>query len=172
MRPWLKKRVSPSQLESGARLPGWPARPSIAARMILTPSGKRATSPCRWRAPVGLRERFGAHPRTQAPGRAARLGGPLWRVRYDTQRRLRQRLDPQRHRRVRRVVDPLLARIGRQRYPDARGSTIKADCGGSNGARVRLWKVELQSCPTRPACGAGLSHAMRLGSRRMSGSRI
>jgi hypothetical protein len=22
--------------------------------------------------------------------------------------------------------------------------TITADCGGSNGARVRLWKVELQ----------------------------
>jgi hypothetical protein len=35
-------------------------------------------------------------------------------------------------------------RMGRQRYPDARELTITADCGGSNGARVRLWKVELQ----------------------------
>jgi hypothetical protein len=35
-------------------------------------------------------------------------------------------------------------RVGRQRYPDARELTITADCGGSNGARVRLWKVELQ----------------------------
>jgi Rhodopirellula transposase DDE domain len=34
--------------------------------------------------------------------------------------------------------------MGRQRYPDARELTITADCGGSNGARVRLWKVELQ----------------------------
>jgi hypothetical protein len=35
-------------------------------------------------------------------------------------------------------------RIGRARYPKARALTITADCGGSNGARVRLWKVELQ----------------------------
>lgn len=37
-----------------------------------------------------------------------------------------------------------LERIGRSRYPKARELTITADCGGSNGSRVRLWKVELQ----------------------------
>jgi len=37
-----------------------------------------------------------------------------------------------------------LGRMGRQRYPEARELTITADCGGANGARVRLWKVELQ----------------------------
>ena len=37
-----------------------------------------------------------------------------------------------------------LERMGRRRYPKARELTITADCGGSNGARVRLWKVELQ----------------------------
>ncbi len=37
-----------------------------------------------------------------------------------------------------------LGRMGRQRYPKAHELTITADCGGSNGARVRLWKVELQ----------------------------
>ena len=37
-----------------------------------------------------------------------------------------------------------LERMGRQRYPQARQLTITADCGGSNGARVRLWKLELQ----------------------------
>jgi hypothetical protein len=37
-----------------------------------------------------------------------------------------------------------LRRMGRHRYPKARKLTITADCGGSNGARVRLWKVELQ----------------------------
>ena len=37
-----------------------------------------------------------------------------------------------------------LERMGRQRYPKARELTITADCGGSNGARVRLWKIELQ----------------------------
>jgi hypothetical protein len=37
-----------------------------------------------------------------------------------------------------------LERMGRRRYPEADELTITADCGGSNGARVRLWKVELQ----------------------------
>ena len=37
-----------------------------------------------------------------------------------------------------------LERMGRERYPNASALTITADCGGSNGARVRLWKVELQ----------------------------
>jgi hypothetical protein len=37
-----------------------------------------------------------------------------------------------------------IERIGRKRYPAMRELTITADCGGSNGARVRLWKVELQ----------------------------
>ena len=37
-----------------------------------------------------------------------------------------------------------LERMGRQRYPDMRELMITADCGGSNGARVRLWKLELQ----------------------------
>jgi len=34
--------------------------------------------------------------------------------------------------------------IGQARYPDAAELTITADCGGSNGYRTRLWKVELQ----------------------------
>ena len=34
--------------------------------------------------------------------------------------------------------------MGSERYPDMRELTITADCGGSNGARVRLWKLELQ----------------------------
>ena len=33
--------------------------------------------------------------------------------------------------------------MGRDRYPDAHRLLITADCGGSNGARVRLWKREL-----------------------------
>jgi Rhodopirellula transposase DDE domain len=37
-----------------------------------------------------------------------------------------------------------IERVGRKRYPQMRELTITADCGGSNGARVRLWKVELQ----------------------------
>src|SRR3954463_11582855 len=35
-------------------------------------------------------------------------------------------------------------RIGSVRYRGSDRLLITADCGGSNGARVRLWKVELQ----------------------------
>lgn len=34
--------------------------------------------------------------------------------------------------------------MGQDRYPDAHTLTITADGGGSNGSRVRLWKLELQ----------------------------
>ena len=33
--------------------------------------------------------------------------------------------------------------IGAARYPDAKQMLINADCGGSNGSRLRLWKREL-----------------------------
>ena len=36
------------------------------------------------------------------------------------------------------------AAMGCERYPNMRELTIRADCGGSNGVRVRLWKFELQ----------------------------
>jgi hypothetical protein len=35
-------------------------------------------------------------------------------------------------------------RMGKKRYPKAKELLITADCGGSNGRRTRLWKVELQ----------------------------
>lgn len=35
-------------------------------------------------------------------------------------------------------------RMGKERYPDARKLMITADCGGSNGRRNKLWKLELQ----------------------------
>jgi hypothetical protein len=34
--------------------------------------------------------------------------------------------------------------MGRPLYPKARRLLITADCGGSNGYRVRLWRVQLQ----------------------------
>jgi hypothetical protein len=43
--------------------------------------------------------------------------------------------------------------MGQARYPAARSLLITADCGGSNGARVRLWKRELQVL----ACELGLA---------------
>ena len=38
--------------------------------------------------------------------------------------------------------------MGRARYSEAGSLVITADCGGSNGARVRLWKRELQALAT------------------------
>jgi len=35
-------------------------------------------------------------------------------------------------------------KLGAARYPDAKTLTVTADCGGSNGNRTKLWKVELQ----------------------------
>ena len=34
--------------------------------------------------------------------------------------------------------------MGSPLYPEAHQLLITADCGGSNGYRVRLWKLELQ----------------------------
>jgi transposase len=34
--------------------------------------------------------------------------------------------------------------VGYERYPELNGFLVTADCGGSNGYRTRLWKVELQ----------------------------
>ena len=42
--------------------------------------------------------------------------------------------------------------MGRERYPNARSYLITADGGGSNGSRVRLWKLELQRLANEPAC--------------------
>ena len=39
--------------------------------------------------------------------------------------------------------------MGRRTYPRARRLLITADAGGSNGARLRLWKVELQKLADR-----------------------
>jgi hypothetical protein len=35
-------------------------------------------------------------------------------------------------------------KLGKPRYPNATRLTITADCGGSNGPQVKLWKRELQ----------------------------
>jgi len=55
--------------------------------------------------------------------------------------------------------------MGRTRYADATELTITADCGGYNGYRTRLWKVELQDlADERPSAretrSAGTSDAL------------
>jgi len=48
--------------------------------------------------------------------------------------------------------------MGRKRYAKARRLLITADCGGSNGARVRLWKVELQKLANQTGLAITVAH--------------
>ncbi len=84
--------------------------------------------------------------RRSAARERARLRGQEARQGRDRQCRLRQRRDHQRHRRVCRGVDPLLARTHGTTALSAGARTD--DHGGLRrlewGARVRLWKLELQ----------------------------
>lgn len=49
-------------------------------------------------------------------------------------------------------------RLGKARYPQARRLTITADCGGSNGVRVRLWKRELQRFADETGLAVTVTH--------------
>jgi hypothetical protein len=49
-------------------------------------------------------------------------------------------------------------RMGRKRYPRASRLLITADCGGSNGARLRLWKVELQKLANQTGLAIAVAH--------------
>lgn len=48
--------------------------------------------------------------------------------------------------------------MGRQRYPNAKRLLITADGGGSNGSRLRLWKVELQKLADELGIPVAVSH--------------
>ncbi|MBP1735641.1 MAG: Rhodopirellula transposase family protein [Deltaproteobacteria bacterium] len=48
--------------------------------------------------------------------------------------------------------------MGQEVYPDAEELLICADGGGSNGYRVRLWKVELQTLSTETGMGITICH--------------
>jgi len=47
---------------------------------------------------------------------------------------------------------------GRRLYPDAKTILITADAGGSNGWRLRLWKLELQKFADQTAMGIAVCH--------------
>ena len=48
--------------------------------------------------------------------------------------------------------------MGRQRYPEAKKLLITADGGGSNGSRVKLWKIELQKLATETGLEISVCH--------------
>ena len=91
--------------------------------------------------PKGSRRKCGSTTSSSAEGPRRALR----HLRHRRERRLGQRRHRPRHRQLRRRFDPsLVALMGAARYPKAKHLTITADGGGSNGARLRLWKVELQ----------------------------
>ena len=48
--------------------------------------------------------------------------------------------------------------MGREIYPSATALLICADCGGSNGYRVRLWKIELQTLASETGLRITICH--------------
>ena len=48
--------------------------------------------------------------------------------------------------------------LGQPRYPNATTLQITADCGGSNGNRTRLWKVELQALADQTGLEIAVCH--------------
>ena len=48
--------------------------------------------------------------------------------------------------------------LGSTRYPTAERLLITADCGGSNGVRVRLWKTELQTLADQTGLSITVAH--------------
>ena len=48
--------------------------------------------------------------------------------------------------------------LGHLRYQHAKRLLITADCGGSNGARVRLWKTELQTLADQTGLSITVAH--------------
>jgi hypothetical protein len=56
------------------------------------------------------------------------------------------------------AIDAWWQQFGITRYPDARELVITADCGGSNGNRTRLWKVELQRLADRTGLQITVCH--------------
>lgn len=48
--------------------------------------------------------------------------------------------------------------MGKERYPEAKQLLITADSGGSNGYRVRLWKVELQKLANETGLSISVCH--------------
>ena len=84
-------------------------------------------------------------------GQGTRQGRALWRVRRWRQCRVGERRghEPDTAQFAVASIRRWLDAMGRERYPKARELTITADGGGSNGTRVRLWKVELRKARRR-----------------------
>lgn len=63
------------------------------------------------------------------------------------------------HNQVRRPVDPYVARAhGTPAVSRACELTITADYGGSNGVRMRLWKLDLQKLPDETGLVLNVHH--------------
>ena len=65
-------------------------------------------------------------------------------------------------------------KLGKPRYPDATCLTITADCGGSNGPQLKLWKRELQRLANETGLKITVTHLppQEPAIRSLLGSRI
>lgn len=61
--------------------------------------------------------------------------------------------------------------MGRERYPNASSLLITADGGGSNGSRVRLWKIELKKLADELGVAIAVCH-LRPGTSKWFGGDI
>lgn len=59
-------------------------------------------------------------------------------------------------------------KMGRSRYPDATKLLMTADCGGSNGYRVRLWKIALQRLSNETGLSISVCHWNKIEHRMFS----
>lgn len=48
--------------------------------------------------------------------------------------------------------------MGKAAYPDAKALLVTADCGGSNGYRLRLWRLQLQHLANETGLGITVAH--------------
>jgi hypothetical protein len=86
-----------------------------------------------------------------------------WRALQRSRRRLLPQTRPERitKRLVAHAVNSIRSwwqYLGKERYPHATSLTITADCGGSNGNRTRLWKVELQKLADQTGLDIAVCH--------------
>ena len=56
------------------------------------------------------------------------------------------------------AIDRWWKKLGKKRYPKSKRLVITADCGGSNSARNRLWKLELQRLANRTGLTIEVCH--------------
>ena len=110
----------------------------------------------------------------KAPNIPTEQGRALWRLRCDRQRRLRQRRDHERHGRVRRTVDPLLARthgtaaLSRSARADDHGPPAPTRKASRSAEPYRKLSPHVVACRTKLIFSTASTLAPVVASRHIS----